>query len=103
VPITISECKTEPSPCPAGEVLTASCRVVSDEGRVISVKVTIPRLGDFDLYDDGTHGDATAGDGIYSRRETIPFLAPRGKYELEVTAQDDRGTTASARLPVEIV
>ena len=86
--IEIVEARSDPQPCPAGEDLTVTCRVACTGGSVKSVAVAIPPLGDFALYDDGTHGDETAGDGTYSRRETIPFLAPRGKHELEPAKAD---------------
>lgn len=100
--IEIAQTNSEPCPCPAGDDLTVTCKVVCNESSVTSVKVTIPPFGDFDLYDDGTRGDAVAGDGTYSRRETIPFLAPRGKHELKVTARSDQGETASGTVEVEI-
>ncbi len=38
-----------------------------------------------ELVDDGTNGDVTAGDGIYSRLITIPTI---GRYEWKVTLDD---------------
>lgn len=100
--IEITELKSDPCPCGAGEQLTVSCRPVCTEGALKSVKISIPPFGDFPLFDDGTHGDAVAGDGIYTRQETIPFLAPRGRHRLKVTAESEQGETASAILEIEI-
>lgn len=36
------------------------------------------------LFDDGTHGDQTAGDGIYSRQYTIPSA---GRHEWKIVEQ----------------
>lgn len=43
------------------------------------------------LYDDGTHGDLTAGDGIYSYGTTLPRTVPAKLYALSVTAVDLAG------------
>jgi len=43
------------------------------------------------LYDDGTGGDAVAGDGIYSLRTTIAQGTPPGRKGLLVRAEDSSG------------
>ncbi len=48
------------------------------------------------LYDDGTHGDAEAGDGAWSIQVPVPGDAPAGNYEIVFTAYTDDG------LPVEV-
>ena len=54
------------------------------------------------MYDDGTHGDATAGDHIYSFQYTIPNAQGGGQLTLPVTVTDaqSRSGTANAGLYV---
>ena len=40
------------------------------------------------MYDDGTHGDAAAGDSTYSYQYTIPAAQPAGQLTLPVTVTD---------------
>jgi len=47
------------------------------------------------LYDDGTHGDVTSGDGIYSYNATVGAVAAGAKL-VTVTASDAQGRTATA-------
>ncbi|MDH7514836.1 MAG: hypothetical protein QHI48_03015 [Bacteroidota bacterium] len=42
----------------------------------------------FPMYDDGTHGDITAGDGTYSLDVQLPATAERGRYRFEFFAYD---------------
>jgi len=43
----------------------------------------------FELRDDGLEGDSIAHDGVWTLRVFVPFQAPPGEYELELTAYDD--------------
>ena len=44
------------------------------------------------MYDDGTHGDVTAGDGIYSTYVELPSSGvPKGTFKWEFQAQDRGG------------
>jgi len=45
----------------------------------------------FDLYDDGTHGDAIAGDSIFSAEFCIPIGTPNEKLNLYIQALDENG------------
>jgi hypothetical protein len=40
------------------------------------------------FYDDGTHGDAVAGDSVYSYSYAIPGATPLGAYSLPFTVSD---------------
>jgi hypothetical protein len=48
------------------------------------------------LYDDGTHGDVTAGDGIYSYSLAVPTGQTASTYMLNFTATDTDGRTGTA-------
>ncbi len=48
------------------------------------------------LYDDGTHGDITAGDGTYSTLVILPSVGvPRGTFVWDFFAQDKSGVTSN--------
>ena len=47
------------------------------------------------FYDDGTNGDATAGDNIYSFRYTLPADVAGGQRSLSVTVSDAQGRTVN--------
>jgi len=48
------------------------------------------------LYDNGEHGDAEAGDGVWSYAVEVPDIAPPGSSEITFTAYTEDG------LPVEV-
>jgi len=71
----------------------------------ITVTVNLAAIGGSavaQLLDDGTNGDVTAGDGIYSLSYTLPVATAFGVYPLTFTTSDSpaRSTTALASLEV---
>ncbi len=56
----------------------------------------------FLMYDDGTNGDVTAGDGIYSLTVGLPPTALKGTYRFEFQAKD-RGGLLSNKITHNIV
>lgn len=48
----------------------------------------------FDLYDDGSHEDGAANDGVYAARITLydPLTMPAGNYTITVTATSESGS-----------
>ena len=42
-------------------------------------------------YDDGTHGDDFAQDGIYTLIEDVPYDAAPGIYYVTIVATDKKG------------
>jgi hypothetical protein len=53
--------------------------------RVVAVVKEDPRVK-LPLHDDGTGGDAEAGDGKWTLKVDVPFTAPPGSYTLEIAA-----------------
>ena len=51
------------------------------------------------FYDDGTNGDLTAGDGIYSYSTTV---ATAGTYSISATASDAQSRTATVTIPLTV-
>ena len=67
---------------------------IEDTDRVVdtvAVNIDTPDAITKDLYDNGAHGDAKAGDGTWMRLVAIPPLTPRGEYHITVAAYDVNG------------
>ena len=54
------------------------------------------------MYDDGTNGDVTAGDNIYSYRVTVPDTVTAGDKSLSVTGTDVQSNTGTNTIKVTI-
>lgn len=54
------------------------------------------------FYDDGTNGDAVAGDGVYSYRPTVPTTTAPGSKSLAVTISDAQTRTASTTIGLTV-
>jgi hypothetical protein len=55
------------------------------------------------LYDDGTHGDVTAGDGKYSFNTTVAIGTSGGSKNMPVTITDLQGRSGTANIGVTII
>lgn len=88
--------------------LTLSAKVSDKQGLsdISQVKVDIRSLGgppDALLYDDGTHGDEVAGDGIYTLQIVVYEDAEVGAKHIRVTAMDKSGWEGGAWLDMSVV
>lgn len=88
-----TELGIEPARVQAGERALIRVRL-EDEGGVVDT--VAGQLGDagllqFDLYDNGTHGDAEAEDGVWTYALDVPESAVPGRYTLSVKAYDSNG------------
>ncbi|MEW6486224.1 MAG: choice-of-anchor X domain-containing protein, partial [Pseudomonadota bacterium] len=54
------------------------------------------------MYDDGTNGDVTAGDNIFSFRVTVPDTVTAGDKSLPVTGTDSQSNTGTNTIKVTI-
>lgn len=94
-PIVLSNVGLEPSVVTAGQVLRVTVQVY-DEANVVDTVAANMHSDDkeftFDLFDDGSHGDETAGDGIRSVNVAVPGAATPGDYQLTFYAYDAAGT-----------
>ena len=116
VPVTYFNSASAPQVCPTGNQLTAIVTATpsnptvngpikitaavspssSPTGTGISVllNANLPYFGgtQLQMYDDGTHGDTTAGDGVYSLSTTVPPTVVTGfTYPVTVTVSDSLG------------
>lgn len=55
------------------------------------------------FYDDGTHGDVTAGDNVFSFASTIPTNAVGGARTFSVAVTDSQRRTASASISLGVL
>ena len=99
--ISIGEIKYTPDPMIAGSKVKATCEVTADGG-VESVKIYDPDYQVLQAYDDGTHGDDVAGDGIYTLETNVPYDAPPGTYYVTLAVTDKEGNTERKSVPVKI-
>ena len=81
---------------PAGGAFALMAEVAHPEGRKVvdRVVVDLTSVGgpsETPLYDDGTRGDAIAGDGIYAGYVQIPLLATTGSKTISIVAYDIDG------------
>lgn len=81
-----------PASAPAGASVVITAQVV-DEAHVIDTMSST--FGDggpvVDLYDNGTNGDATAGDGTWSGTLLLPADAAAGASTIRIEAFDSNG------------
>jgi predicted extracellular nuclease len=54
------------------------------------------------FFDDGTNGDATAGDNVFTLLYTIPLAAAPGPKTLPATITDDQGRTGGASITLTV-
>ena len=64
--------------------------------RVIGVVQEDTRMK-FKFHDDGLDPDRKAGDGVWSIRVDVPFMAPPGKFTFAITAYDAQGEAILAK------
>jgi len=55
------------------------------------------------LYDDGTNGDDTAGDGVYSFSATVALGTAAGDKSLPVTISDDQSRSGSTSIDLTVL
>jgi len=54
------------------------------------------------FFDDGTNGDVTAGDNVFSYRATIPSGMSGGIYNVSATASDAQSRTATVSINISV-
>ena len=64
--------------------------------RIVGVVREDPRV-EFKLADDGAPPDEKAGDGVWSMKVDVPFMAPPGEFTLDLTAYNDLGDVVLIR------
>jgi hypothetical protein len=93
-PLTLTHMSVEPPTVLAGAVLRVSVKVQDKENRVDTIGANLHSAGKeftFDLFDNGSHGDDTAGDGTWTVNVAVPGAATPGEYILTLYAYDATG------------
>jgi len=97
--LALEEPQADPPSFRAGEPVTLSVGVSDPGGVVDTVSAVIDGVdASVDLYDDGTHGDAAAGDGVWSAWSVFAPIDP-GEHGVAVSAFNTYGTVVVAPGP----
>lgn len=91
--LSLSNAKFDPATAKGGEVALLTVSVSDPEQRVDTVAAKFRDRPDatFDLFDNGTQGDRTVGDGVWSRRVPVFPQLQTGQHVVEITAFDVNG------------
>jgi len=81
-------------------------------GAVMPTSTGITVAGDFStiggsgvqaFFDNGTNGDVTSGDGIFSFRQTVPAGTPQGPTSVQFTVADAQGRSSSGSISLNVI
>lgn len=92
--LSITDMKVEPATVKAGGKVRLSCRVVhpGGSGAIERVAATVSEkdrvTGYPRLYDDGTHGDKAAQDGLYSIVIAVSDVSGERKIRFQAVSTD---------------
>src|SRR5205807_990991 len=73
-------------------------------GLAVTANLTpIGRAANQQFYDDGTHGDVTAGDRVFSFSTTVASGTSGGSKSMNATITDAQSRTGSATIPLTVL
>jgi hypothetical protein len=75
---------------------TTSMTVTADVSDIVGSPTTVQ------LFDDGTHGDVTANNSVFTLAYTVPANAVQGNRTVHFTVTDPQGHTDTSSLPLAI-
>ncbi|MBI2433160.1 MAG: hypothetical protein HYV26_09840 [Candidatus Hydrogenedentes bacterium] len=86
----------EPAPVTAGLSALIRVQVEDAAAAVDTITATVENtLIAVDLFDNGTNGDVTAGDNVWSANVLVPAELPAGGYTISFAAYDADGNTVT--------
>lgn len=97
-----------PNPVVVGNsvLLTVTATPGSSPASVsMTVSINLSSIGDGAsqaMFDDGTHGDVTAGDNIFSYQYTVPVATTPGAKALGFTVTDDQARFSNSTLSLTV-
>lgn len=106
-PLSITEMKIEPAISAPGEAVLLSCRVLHAKGPMFIERVAATVFhADHNyaytmFFDDGSHGDRVARDGVYSLRIQAPEVPGAGRIVFQTLAVD-KVEIESAAIPFAV-
>ena len=86
----IESATVEPASAKAGEAVLVTAKIVDAGHAIDTVAATIGETK-VDLFDNGMEGDATAGDGIWSRKVTLSPALAAGEVAVAINAYNANG------------
>ncbi len=91
--LALFDAKFDPASAESGKAALLTVSVSDPEKKVDTVAARFRDISDatLDLFDNGTQGDRTVGDGIWSRRVPVFPQLQAGQHVLEITAFDVNG------------
>ena len=126
VPVTYFNSSSTPTPCPLVTQLSAVVSAVpanptpggtitffaavtpalaSTTGDIATLDFNLPYYGStaMQMYDDGTHGDSKAGDGVYTLSTTLPASVVSGyTYPANITVNDTVGNSYTGSVQLNV-
>lgn len=92
--LALTEAAITPAQAKPGEMAVVSVKVCDPDHVVDTLEASVGELG-IDLADNGSNGDAVAGDGVWSAAVEVPAGAPDGPCSVKITAYDAHGYPVS--------
>lgn len=85
--LALSDAKVEPAEAKPGASILVTVKVSDPDHLIDTIAATVDGMpGSAELYDNGTHGDAAAGDGVWSGAiALVPQTAP-GEHAISIAA-----------------
>jgi TolB protein len=80
--------------------LTINAYVYDPDGDNITVNVSSPLFGSVSMFDDGDHGDGSAGDGIYGT--IVNIKTNKSEFFINVSATDEYGANSESSYTVNL-
>ncbi len=99
---------SNPSSVPAGNATLLTVAVTpgtnpASTGLAVTADLTsIGGLANQQFYDDGTHGDATAGDNIFSLQVSVPLATSTGNKSFAATITDSQSRSGAATIALTV-
>jgi hypothetical protein len=97
--LALLEPLVSPASVKAGDTITVLVKASDPNGEIDTVGAQLDRDSGvaFDLFDNGSHGDTKAGDGIWTRVTEVPADLAAGAYQITIEAYDAHGDPLEAK------
>jgi len=98
-PLALLNPAVEPAEAQRGTEVLVTVQCVDPDRIVDTIAVQIGELAPMDLFDNGTHGDAVGGDGLWSAKVMLDPQLPSGAVALRILAFDANGAPVTVPGP----
>ncbi len=103
---SISTEQVSPAQARSGMQVTFTAMVADSDGTLGLVSIDLSPMNgpaSQQMYDDGAHGDYSAGDGAFGAQYNVPASAPLGTRSYVMTAVDDDGDSSRSQVNFQVV